>query len=94
MCEMCLYPNVFNLNNFITDSDHYGYGSLHSSVTSQPKAIGQFTAHPKQIEFDFCHATAYYLLVGVCCPRGFDLCCEFGFFYRSISDKNCDVGGN
>ena len=47
-----------------------GYGSLHSSVTSQPKTIGHFTAYPKQIEFDFGHFTAYYLLVGVCCPRG------------------------
>ena len=61
-----------------------GYGSLHSSVTSQPKTIGHFTAYPKQIEFDFGHFTAYYLLVLVCCPRGFDLCCEFDLFYRSI----------
>ena len=61
-----------------------GYGSLHSSVTSQPKPIGHFTAYPKQIEFDIGHFTAYYLLVGVCCPRGFDLCCEFDLFYRSI----------
>ena len=32
----------------------------------------------------------YYLLVvlGVRCPRGFDLCCEFDFFYRSRSNKN------
>ena len=58
-----------------------GYGSLHSSVTSQPKPIGHFTAYLKQIEFDFGHFTAYYLLVGVCCPRGFDLCCEFDLFY-------------
>ena len=48
---------------------HIGYGSLHISVTSQPKTIGHFTAYPKQIEFDFGHFTAYYLLVGVCCPR-------------------------
>ena len=48
-----------------------GYGSLHSSVTSQPKTIGHFTSYPKQIEFDFGHFTAYYLLVGTCCPRGF-----------------------
>ena len=27
----------------------HGYGSLHSSVTSQPKTIGHFTAYPKQI---------------------------------------------
>ena len=72
-------------------ANYYCYGSLHSSVTSQPKTIGHFTAYPKQIEFDFGNFTAYYLLVGVCCPRGFDLCCEFDFFYRSRSNNNCDV---
>ena len=66
-------------------------GHFHSLVTSQPKTIGYFTAYPNQIEFDFGHFTAYYLLVGVCCPRGFDLCCEFDFIYRSGSNKNCDI---
>ena len=45
---------------------HFTARSLHSlkpSVTSQPI---------QQIEFDFGHFTAYYLLVCVCCPRGFD----------------------
>ena len=71
--------------------DCFGYGSLHSSVTSQPKTIGHFTAYPKQIDFDFGHFTAYYLLVGVCCPRGFDLCCEFDLFIDIDLIKNCDV---
>ena len=43
-----------------------GCGSLHSSVTSQPKTISHFTAYPKQIQFDFSHLTAYYLLAGMC----------------------------
>ena len=41
---------------------------LHSSITSQPKTIGHFTTYPKQIQFDFGHLAAYYLLAGVCCP--------------------------
>ena len=58
-----------------------GYGSLHSSVTSQPKTIGHFTAYQKQIQFDFGHFTAYYLLCVL--PPGCVLCCKFGLFYRS-----------
>ena len=83
-----LQYRLFQSPKYSTD----GYGSLHSSVTSQPKTIGHFTAYPKQIEFDFGHSTAYYLLVGVCCPRGFDLCCEFDFIYLLVDlIKNCDV---
>ena len=61
-----------------------GYGSLHSSVTSQPKTIGHFTAYAKQIEFEFGHFTAYYIYL---CVLIYELCCEFVFFYISRSNK-------
>ena len=95
LCQptLCSIPYLYELQirpeTFIDHNS--GYGSLHSSVTSQPKTIGHFTAYPKQIEFDFGHFTAYYLLVGVCCPRGFDLCCEFDLFIDLDLIKNCDV---
>ena len=62
---------------------HFTARSLHSlkpSVTSQPI----------QNQLNFISVTSQpiytYLLVGVCCPRGFDLCCEFDLFYRSRSN--------
>ena len=52
----------------------YGYGSLHSSATSQPKTIGHFTAYPKQIQFYFGHFTAYYLLARCVFPPAPGFC--------------------
>ena len=73
-----------------------GYVSLHSSVTSQPKTIGHFTLHSLS-KTNWIWFWSLHSLLFTCrfvLPQGFDLCCEFDFFYRSRSNKNCDVVWN
>ena len=82
---------LFLLNSSLLFLELWPYGSLHSSVTSQPKTIGHFKAYPKQIEIDFGHFTAYYLLVGVCCPRGLIYVVNLIYFIDLDLIKNCDV---